>query len=111
MGCPVKPILSPAEPHSFQRNPLVLPWLQAITGGTSTNLSNIRAVPESVTPSPNPRQSREGSQKKRRRRWIVMSVIVVALIAGSAMAYHLVKTHRADRFAAAGDALLAEDSW
>ncbi|HEX4638348.1 MAG TPA: hypothetical protein VH170_02565 [Chthoniobacterales bacterium] len=50
-------------------------------------------------------------KKKRRRRWIIVSLIIVALIVGSITAYHLVKTRRADRFAAAGDALLAKDKW
>ena len=68
-------------------------------------------MPESLTPSPNPYQSREAAQRKRRRRWIIVVAVIVVLIAGSIVTYHAVKVRRAERFAAAGDELLAKDKW
>lgn len=39
------------------------------------------------------------------RRWVVVLIIIVVLAGAGIFAYHLVKAHRADSFAAAGDSL------
>src|SRR4051794_34835947 len=39
------------------------------------------------------------------RRWIVVLIIIVVLAGAGIFAYHLVKAHRANSFASAGDSL------
>jgi hypothetical protein len=68
-------------------------------------------VPESKTPSPGPRHAREAAQQKRRRRWIIVLAVILVLIVGSIVVYHGVKVRRAERFATAGDELLAKEKW
>jgi len=66
---------------------------------------------EGETPGHSRRDPRLIVQKKRRRRWFVIIGVVIVLIIAGIASYSLIKAHRADRFAAAGDAFLAADKW
>src|ERR1700682_1848365 len=51
-------------------------------------------------------------RKKRRRRWRILIAAGLLLLAVVGVAsYYWIKSNRADRFAAAGDALVAADKW
>jgi hypothetical protein len=52
---------------------------------------------------------RDPRQHKRRRRWVFISIGVLVLIIGATAGYWLIKAQRAERFAAEGDALSAQD--
>jgi len=49
------------------------------------------------------------AQRKRRRRWLFIGIGVLVLIIGATAAYWWIKAARADRFAAEGEALTAQD--
>ena len=57
------------------------------------------------------RQQRNSARKQRGRRWILPIASVLAVIVAGTLAYHWFKGQRAERFAAAGDALVAADKW
>jgi len=57
------------------------------------------------------RQQRNLARKQRGRRWILPIASVLAVIVAGTLAYHWFKGQRAERFAAAGDALVAADKW
>ena len=57
------------------------------------------------------RQRRNLARKQRGRRWILLIASVLAVIAAGTLAYRWFKGQRAERFAAAGDALVAADKW
>jgi hypothetical protein len=50
-------------------------------------------------------------QPNRRRRWILVVFALLFLVVAGITAYHWFKSKRAERFAAAGDALVAADKW
>jgi hypothetical protein len=50
-------------------------------------------------------------RSKRRKQWILVILGVVFLAVAGIATYHWFKSKRAERFAAAGDALLAADKW
>lgn len=55
------------------------------------------------------REQRRLVRKPRAKRWVLLIGGVLILILAGATTYHWLKGHRADRFAAAGDALMAAD--
>ena len=57
------------------------------------------------------RQQRNLARKQRGRRWILLIASVLAVIVAGTLAYRWFKGQRAERFAAAGDALVAADKW
>jgi hypothetical protein len=57
------------------------------------------------------RQQRNLARKQRGRRWILLIASVLAVIVAVTLAYRWFKGQRAERFAAAGDALVAADKW
>ena len=57
------------------------------------------------------RQQRNLARKQRGRRWILLIASVLAMIVAGTLAYRWFKGQRAERFAAAGDALVAADKW
>ena len=57
------------------------------------------------------RQQRNLARKQRGRRWILPIASVLAVIVAGTLAYRWFKGQRAERFAAAGDALVAADKW
>src|SRR5467141_4587801 len=57
------------------------------------------------------RDQRNSARKRRGRWWILLIASVLAVIVAGTIAYHWFKGQRAERFAAAGDALLAADKW
>ncbi len=57
------------------------------------------------------RQQRNLARKQRGRRWILLIASVLAVIVAETLAYRWFKGQRAERFAAAGDALVAADKW
>ena len=57
------------------------------------------------------RQRRNLARKQRGRRWILLIASVLAVIVAGTLAYRWFKGQRAERFAAAGDALVAADKW
>ena len=66
---------------------------------------------EAVNPNHIRRESRHLARKKRRRRWIALAIGVLLLAIAATVTYRWLKTQRADRFAAAGDALVSADKW
>lgn len=66
---------------------------------------------EGGSPKKSRREPRHPGKKKWGRRWLIALGILIALAIGAGVTYHLVKLHRADRFAAAGDELLAQSKW
>src|SRR5260370_34970351 len=59
--------------------------------------------------SENRRDQRLAVQHKRRRRWLFIVIGILVLIIGATAVYSWIKAQRADRFAAEGDALSAQD--
>ncbi len=57
------------------------------------------------------RQQRNLARKQRGRRWILLIASVLAMIVAGTLAYRWFKGQRAERFAAAGNALVAADKW
>ena len=57
------------------------------------------------------RQQRNLARKQRGRRWVLLIASVLAVIVAGTLAYRWFKGQRAERFAAAGDALVAADKW
>ena len=57
------------------------------------------------------RQQRNLARKQRGRRWILLIASVLAVIVAGTLAYRWFKGQRAERFAAAGNALVAADKW
>ena len=57
------------------------------------------------------RQQRNLARKQRGRRWILLIASVLAVIVAGTLAYRWFKGQRAERFAAAGEALVAADKW
>ena len=57
------------------------------------------------------RQQRNLARKQRGRRWILLIASVLAVIVAGTLAYGWFKGQRAERFAAAGNALVAADKW
>ena len=57
------------------------------------------------------RQRRNLARKQRGRRWILLIASVLAVIVAGTSAYRWFKGQRAERFAAAGNALVAADKW
>jgi len=57
------------------------------------------------------RQQRNLARKQRGRRWILLIASVLAVIVAGTSAYRWFKGQRAERFAAAGNALVAADKW
>jgi hypothetical protein len=66
---------------------------------------------EPVNPDNAGRQPRHSARKKRRRRWIALFIGVLLLAIAGTITYRWLKAQRADRFAAAGDVLLAANKW
>src|SRR5438270_3030984 len=56
----------------------------------------------------NPRPAGQGIW---RRRWIIILSAIVLFVVGAGVTYSWIKAQRAERFAAAGDALVAADKW
>jgi len=57
------------------------------------------------------RQQRNSARKQRGRRWILLIASVLGVIVAGTLAYRWFKGQRAERFAAAGNALVAADKW
>ena len=57
------------------------------------------------------RDQRNLARKRRGRWWILLTASVLAVIVAGTMAYRWFKGQRAERFAAAGEALVAADKW
>jgi hypothetical protein len=57
------------------------------------------------------REQRNLARKRRGRRWILLIASVLAVIVAGTITYRWFKGQRAERFAAAGDALVAADKW
>jgi len=57
------------------------------------------------------RDQRNLARKRRGRRWILLIASVLAVIVAGTIAYRWFKEQRAERFAAAGEALVAADKW
>ena len=57
------------------------------------------------------RDQRNLARKRRGRWWILLTASVLAVIVAGTIAYRWFKGQRAERFAAAGDALVAADKW
>ncbi len=57
------------------------------------------------------RDQRNLARKRRGRRWILLIASVLAVIVAGTIAYRWFKGQRADRFAAAGEALVAANKW
>ena len=57
------------------------------------------------------RDQRNLARKRRGRWWILLIASVLAVIVAGTIAYRWLKGHRAERFAAAGEALVAADKW
>jgi hypothetical protein len=57
------------------------------------------------------RDQRNLARKRRGSRWILLIASVLAVIVAGTIAYRWFKGQRAERFAAAGDALVAADKW
>jgi len=57
------------------------------------------------------RDQRNLARKRRGSRWILLIVSVLAVIVAGTIAYRWFKGQRAERFAVAGDALVAADKW
>jgi len=57
------------------------------------------------------REPRHLARKRRRRRWVALIIGAVLLAIAATTTYRWLKARRADRFAAAGDALVAADKW
>src|SRR5216683_41466 len=66
---------------------------------------------EATEPENTRREPRHLARKKRRRRWIAPVIGIVLLAIAATITYRWLKAQRADRFAAAGDVLLAADKW
>src|SRR3989440_7993612 len=64
---------------------------------------------EAVNPDNARREPRHSARAQRRRRWTVLIIGVLLLAIAATVTYHWLKRQRADRFAAAGDALVAAD--
>ena len=57
------------------------------------------------------RQQRNLARKQRGRRWILLIASVLAVIVAGTLAYRWFKGQRAERFAAAGETLVAANKW
>src|SRR6266478_296719 len=57
------------------------------------------------------REQRNLARKRRGRWWILLIGSVLAVIVAGTIAYRWFKGQRAERFAAAGEALVAADKW
>ena len=57
------------------------------------------------------RDQRNLARKRRGKWWILLIASVLAVIVAGTIAYRWLKGHRAERFAAAGEALVAADKW
>src|SRR5438067_99160 len=66
---------------------------------------------EAVNPGNIRREPRHSARTQRRRRWTVLIIGLLLLATAATVTYQWLKTRRADRFAAAGDALVAADKW
>src|SRR5438874_13485311 len=66
---------------------------------------------QAVNPDNSRREPRHSARAQRRRRWTVLIIGLLLLVTAATITYRLLKTRRADRFAAAGDALVAADKW
>jgi hypothetical protein len=66
---------------------------------------------EAVNPDNAGREPRHSARKKRRRRWVTLLIGIVLLAIAGTITYRWLKAQRADRFAAAGDVLLAANKW
>ena len=66
---------------------------------------------EAVNPGNIRREPRHSARTQRRRRWTVLIIGLLLLAVAATVTYQWLKTRRADRFAAAGDALVAADKW
>src|SRR5437867_2856716 len=66
---------------------------------------------ETVNPEDARGESRRLGRKHRRRRWVLIFVGLSLLTVLGTAAYHWFKVERAERFAAAGDGLVAANKW
>ncbi len=57
------------------------------------------------------RDQRNLARKRRGRWWILLTASVLAVIVAGTIAYRWFKGQRAERFAAAGEALVAANKW
>src|SRR5205807_5269386 len=64
---------------------------------------------EAVNPGNIRREPRHSARTQRRRRWTVLIIGLLLLAVAATVTYQWLKTRRADRFAAAGDALVAAE--